>query len=480
MSAPAPTPTDARTGAGPPAASVRDTLRIVGGVLLPAVAQGVIARRRRAVALAGGLGLDDRAVRILQRMRVRYGDGPLRLRIPLRRVAVLLTPEHVRRVLAGSPEPFAAANLEKRAALRQFQPHGVLVSHGAVRAQRRRFVESVLDSGTPVHRMAEPFARIAREEALALRRQALDAGVLDWDRFIDAWWRVVRRVVLGDAARDDSATSDLLTRLRHRANWSYLLPPRRGLREEFDRRLRGYVDAAEPGSLAALVGSTPGAAEVDGPGQIPQWLFAFDPAGMAAFRALALLMTHPEQAAAARAEATGRDLSAPADLPLLRASVLESVRLWPTTAVVLRDTTAPTRWGGGTLAAGTALMTVSSYFHRTGFPGPGAGVPAADRFVPGRWLDGSAEDDAALIPFSAGPAACPGRELVLLTTSMFLATLLSDHDARPAAPVPLDPDRPLPRALDAFAIRVTLVPRADPRSGGAGVEAGTGGVGRAR
>lgn len=474
MSAPAPNPTEGRTegdtGGGPPAASVPDTLRIVGGVLLPIVAQGVIARRRRAVALAGALGLDDRAVRILQAMRSRYGEGPLRLRLPLRRVAVLLTPGHVRRVLAGSPEPFAAATLEKRAALRQFQPHGVLVSHGAARAQRRRFVESVLDSGTPVHRMAEPFARVAREEALALRRQALDAGVLDWDRFIAAWWRVVRRVVLGDAARDDSATTDLLTRLRNRANWSYLLPPRRGLRAEFDRRLRGYVDAAEPGSLAALVSSTPGAADADGPGQIPQWLFAFDPAGMAAFRALALLATHPEQAAAARAEVAGHDLDAPADLPLLRAGVLESVRLWPTTAVVLRDSTAPTRWDGGTLPAGTALMTVSSYFHRDT-----ATVPAADRFVPDRWLDGSADDADAVIPFSAGPAVCPGRELVLLTTSMFLGTLLGEHDVRPAAPLPLGPDRALPRALDAFAIRVTLVPRTDPRSGGAGVEAGAGG-----
>jgi hypothetical protein len=47
---------------------------------------------------------------------------------------------------------------------------------------------------------------------------------------------------------------------------------------------------------------------------------------------------------------------------------------------------------------------------------------------------------------------------VLFTASTFLATLLEHHDAHPAGPFPLDHADPLPRALDAFAIRSTLVP----------------------
>lgn len=427
---------------------------MLGRVLLPIVAQGVIVRRRRTVALAGRLRLDERALRVLRELRDRYGPGPLVLPIPRRPVALLLAPGDVRRVLLGTPEPFAAATREKRGALGHFQPRGVLVSHGELRAERRRFVEDVLDAGRPLHRFAEPFARIAHEEALALREQVTADGVLDFDRFIRAWWRAVRRIVLGDAARDDHATTELLTRLRRRANWSFLLPQRPDLRNRFEARLRQYVSAAAPGSLAGLVAKTPSPAGVDPTGQLPQWLFAFDPAGMAAYRALALLVAHSEQLDRARSEWPGRDLAHPHDLPLVRASVLESVRLWPTTAVVLRDTTAPTDWAGAVLPAGTAVAVVSAFFHQDADT-----VPDADRFSPDRWCDGSGDDDESLIPFSAGPAACPGRELVLFSTSSFLATLLDGLELRPDPASSLDRSRPLPVALDPFALRFAAGPR---------------------
>jgi hypothetical protein len=236
--------------------------------------------------------------------------------------------------------------------------------------------------------------------------------------------------------------------LLHRANWSYLSPRRRSAAAELDERLRRYVSAAEPGSLAELLARTPAAAGVDGPGQLPQWLFAYDPAGMAAYRALALLLAHPDQAQRAAAEIDGLDLDRPHDLPVLRAAVLESVRLWPTTAVVLRDTTTPTEWDGATLPTGAAVGVVSAFFHRDD-----ATVDGAHRFTPDRWLGGAHAGglDDALIPFSAGPAVCPGRELVLLTTSLFLATLLQDGDLAPDRAAP-DPDRPMPAALDAFAL----------------------------
>ena len=434
-------------------ASVRDTARVVGEVLTPIVAQGVIARRRRAVALAGALGLDERGVRTMREMRDRYGSGPLRLRVPVRPMAVLLTPEHVHRVLTDSPEPFAAATLEKRGALRHFQPHGVLVSHGRLREERRRFVESALDTGKPVHRCAEAFTRVAREEARVLLDRADARGVLDWDAYIQAWWRVVRRIVFGDGARDDHETTDLLTRLRARGNWSGFAPRRPDLEARLRERLQEYVTRAEAGSLAALVAAGPPTLAVDPVGQLPQWLFAFDAAGMAAYRALALFAAHPEQAARARSELTGRDLARPQDLPLLRAGVLESVRLWPTTPIVLRETTEPTGWEGATLPAGTGLLIVSAFFHHDG-----TAVPDADRFVPDRWCDGSAEDNWALVPFSAGPAVCPGRELVLFSTSTFLAALVERHDARALPPFPLEARRPVPAALDPFALRFVLVP----------------------
>ena len=90
-----------------------ETLAVVAEVTTPVLARGVILRRPGVVAMAERLDLDVRAVRRLQRLRTTYGGGPLLLHTPpgLPR-ALILAPEHVRRVLDQSPEPLAAA--EKR------------------------------------------------------------------------------------------------------------------------------------------------------------------------------------------------------------------------------------------------------------------------------------------------------------------------------------------------------------------------------
>src|SRR5690349_3095370 len=146
------------TRTGPATASAADTARVLGLVLAPVVAQGVIARRPRVVGAAARLGLDARGVRELQRLRERYGTGPIRLPIPGRPMALVLDPSDVRRVLDGTPVPFRADSREKRGALRHLQPHGVLISPPALRADRRRFTEAVLDTGRPVHHYAASIA----------------------------------------------------------------------------------------------------------------------------------------------------------------------------------------------------------------------------------------------------------------------------------------------------------------------------------
>jgi hypothetical protein len=237
-------------------------------------------RRPRLLAVAQRVDADHRAVKLLQRLRVRYGPGPLRLRMPGREVALVLSPDHVQRILACSPEPFAVANREKRAALSQFQPQGALVSDGRARAQRRRVNEAVLDTYQSVHRLAAPITTKLREEAGHLLTAAGGTGELVWDDFGLAWWRAVRRVVLGDGARDDHELTDMLARLRADANWGYLHPKRRRLRARFLRRLRAHLDDAEAGSLGALVAAAPGGDTSDPAGQVSQWLFASDAAGM--------------------------------------------------------------------------------------------------------------------------------------------------------------------------------------------------------
>lgn len=163
-----------------PAMSVLDGARTVATVVLTVVARGAIVRRPRAMALAERTGADARAVRWMQRLRDRYGPGPVRVRIPGRELTVVLSPEHVQRVLAGTPRPFTAATREKSAALAHFQPGGVLISGPEERARRRPFNETVLDTGFPVHRLAGPISVAVAEEAERLVAEVDQAGELTW------------------------------------------------------------------------------------------------------------------------------------------------------------------------------------------------------------------------------------------------------------------------------------------------------------
>ena len=100
-----------------PRLSPRETAGVLGDVLVPLAARGAIVRRPPVENLADRLELDARAVDRLQRVREAHGPGPVRLALPGRELAFVLTGEDVRRVLEGSPEPFALATREKRAAL---------------------------------------------------------------------------------------------------------------------------------------------------------------------------------------------------------------------------------------------------------------------------------------------------------------------------------------------------------------------------
>jgi cytochrome P450 len=340
-----------------PAASAVDTAATVAVVLGPLFAQGLVIRRRWMVALADRLQTDRRAARVMRRLRTRYGRGPVRLRIPLRRVALVLDASDAARLLAESPHPFTPASREKRAALRHLQPHGVLVSEGPVRDERRELNESTLDTDRPVPRLGETIARCVRTEIAALMDAALRRGTLTWPMFAAAHVCQVRRIVR-EQARDDEAVTDLLASLR--------------------------ADA------------------------------------MATYRALALLVTHPDGAEAARREL--RDPDSALTLPYLRACVLESVRLWPTTTVVLRDAAGETEWRGAVAEPGTSFVIVSSYLHRDE-----RRLEQADSFAPQTWLDDRSEPDPGIIPFGAGPARCPGRDVALLVAATSLAEMLRRH-----------------------------------------------------
>jgi len=171
-----------------PKATLGETLGFAADVVIPTFAKGVIIRRPPMVALAERWKLDRRAVRFMQRLRNKYLSGPLLLRLPRRfPYALVLSPQHVQRVLNDTPEPFATDSREKHSALAHFQPHGVLISRGAERADRRRFNEAVLDAPHPVHRLAGRFVPIVDQEAAQLLGVVRSRGELVWDDFFTAW-----------------------------------------------------------------------------------------------------------------------------------------------------------------------------------------------------------------------------------------------------------------------------------------------------
>jgi hypothetical protein len=440
-----------------------DTHRLTGPEALMAlidlgassVAAGVIARRRPVVRLLERTQADGRAVARMKRLRSRFGRGPVELVLPGRRILVILDPEDVGRVLAQAPYPFHPANIEKIKALEQFQPHGVLISKGPIREQRRVVNEAALDYGNDLHRLAPTFAEVIAGEGAAIIEDATRRGELDSMQFMAGWWRLVRRLTLGQSARDDEAITDVLLRLRKSANWSFLSLPHYRARSEFFKRLYGYVEIPEPGTLAAAVTEIPVAGAVDPIGQMPHWLFAFDAAGMALLRALALLASHPQERTRALADADTP--AVPSLRPFLRSCVLESVRLWPTTPTILRDTTEDTEWRDGperfTVAAGAGLMIVVPAFHRDDDL-----LPFAHRFTPDIWMDGRAQQYPQLVPFSAGPGECPGKDLVLFVTSTLLAHLLSALDVRLTSTPRLDQDQPLPMTYNQLTLNFAVSP----------------------
>ncbi|CAM3413503.1 cytochrome P450 [Stackebrandtia soli] len=430
-------------------ATVADTVRATTMIALPTILCGAVKRRHWVMRIAQRYQWDRRSITAMRQLAERYGPSPVRLRIPGRTVALVLNADDVQRLLVESPEPFTPASREKRAALSTFQPHGVLISHGEERRRRRQFTESVLDTGMPVHRLAAPIVVRAKEEYASLAVDVARGAVLDWPTFERAWWRLVRRIVLGDSAREDETLITLLESLRRSGNWAYLGRRRTLTRQRFAERLRSHLERAEPDSLAELIASTTTPTRTCPSHQVPHWLFAFDAAAMAAFRALGLLATHPDRFQVARARLDREGLGTN-EHPYLAASVLESLRLWPTTPMILRDTTASTLWGGVSVPSGASFVVFTPYFHRDE-----RSLPHADGFEPEAWLTAEA-DEPGVVPFSAGPAACPGRELVLFVASAVLAELLRRNDYRLDSDGPLRPGALIPATLDPFTMRFAL------------------------
>jgi cytochrome P450 len=430
---------------GLPSASLVENARFNALVIVPNAVQGVFRRRRQAVAAATRANVDGRGVGLLSGMSRGHGGGPVWVRVVRDPALLLLTPADVRRALWGSPEPFASDPPAKRDGMVAFQPDALTISRGSAWRNRRAFNEAVLDYGHPMHEFADRFAAVAGEEASGMAAAAaVDDGELRWDPWNEAFRRITRRVVLGDAAADDSELSETLAEMMSEANG---MPGATSERyPAFITRLGRYVSAAEPETLVSRFGGAPADAETKPVGQIPHWLFANgDTLAINAFRALAAIASHPSQRAKVDAELAGDG-----DLPYLEACLEDAMRLWPTTTMLSRETVADTDWRGVEVPAGTQVLIPNTYLHRDR-----ERIDYADRFAPDRWTSGDAADEWSFNHFSRGPQGCPGAALTLSIGKAVLAILLREHRVELTSPR-LDPARPLPHMLDYFGLRFRL------------------------
>ncbi|HWF54114.1 MAG TPA: cytochrome P450 [Solirubrobacteraceae bacterium] len=429
-----------------PHASLIEGVRFTAQVAVPNVVQGLFRRRRSAVAVASRTGADGLAYGFMASLKRSYGNGPLWIRVAKDQALLVLGDEAIRKVLERSPDPFASDPEPKKSGMAHFQPDALTISRNPEWKDRRRFTESVLDFGQA---LGDRFAAVAAQAGAALPPS------FGWDEFNEAVRRVTRRVILGDGAAEDAEISELLGQLMDKSN-----PPGSGSAEllsRFSERLGAYVEAAEPGSLVATFADAPVTELTKPAGQVAHWLFALgDTLAINAMRCLALLAAHDEVRQRAIAELGGADPATAAGLDagvLLEASLLEAMRLWPTTPMLSRELISDIEWGAVKVPKGTQVLVVNSFNHRDR-----EALPYADRFAPEEWLpDGDARGRWAFNHFSHGPQVCPGVGLSLLVGKALLAALLRDRVIT-ATGTAIVAGKPMPHGLDFFSLAFAADP----------------------
>ena len=441
---------------GLPRASRLENVRFTLTYLLPSMLKGIAIPQRFWTELA--IRFDTgRGAATVERLTDRYSGRPVKLRSVGGQTLLILAAGDVRRVLESPVSVYGMNAAEKGRLFSPFAPDALNGSPPDLHAERRPFNEAVLDYGHEPHRLAERFLRVVHEEIAAM---LADAQVLDYEGSLAAFRRISRRCAFGDGAADDTELSEEHSRLRADADWLGLKVWNRRrnarLKASMDERIQRYVDAAEPGTLVSLFASAPRKAETRPNGQVPFWLMALDAVRTAVFNALALLTTDPAARERALAEVHAADtahgpgtVAALAELAFVRACLLDSVRLWPAAALLVRVTAVETEWYGEILPIGTRVLIPAMAHHRA------RRLPHANRFAPGLWLDGSADADWQMNVFSRGGAQCAGRNFALLLGTASLAELLRQREFDLLRPK-LAPDRPLPYGINPLKVRFAV------------------------
>ena len=179
---------------------------------------------------------------------------------------------------------------------------------------------------------------------------------------------------------------------------------------------------------------------------------------------LYLLAQHREQMEKIRDEAnqvaSGKEVTAGdyERMPIARAALAESMRLYPPVWVLGRAITEPCKIGGYTVPAGAILFASQYLLHRDPrfFDDP-------ERFLLDRFLPGGKTHQFAYFPFGLGPRRCIGEGFALMEGALVLSTIVQrwNLELLPETCLVLDPKVTL---RPAFPVLAKVVPAANAAS----------------
>src|SRR3954462_10258620 len=414
---------------GLPAAALPESVRILLVGVIPSVLRGLFSPRRRAMKWLTALHTDRRAVEALSAIREKHpGQG---VRLLGGRIVVIWGEDALREVLDGSAVLYASDAGAKAKGMSHFQPDALTLSRGEEWRDRRAFNEHVLATSERVHPFGDRFVAVIEDEVARLR---LDGGRAEWPDFEALFDHITLHVIFGDGARDDQELTGLLAERMGEANRLVGLKKNDDYHELY-ARLERRLRPPEPGSLIARFADAPQSDRTRVTHQIPHWMFAMrDTLGANAYRALAAIVADPA------VERRVRE-----DVRYLDGVLEETMRLWPTTPLLARETTRDTTLAGEAVPEGTQVMILNTFNHRDP-----ERIDDADRLAPERWANG--KRDYRFNHLSNGTQDCPGGPLVLLLGKAVLARVVEPCELKLEEPK-LDPGEPLPHMLDFFAVR---------------------------